>query len=86
MELNRELSKEEIQIAKKEMYRYSPSLAIRETQEKNTLRFHPIPVSVAKKKKNDSECGDRAVGGRTPTVGCDQEPWSVGYRTQGRNC
>lgn len=55
MELNRELSKEEIQIAKKKMYTYSPSLAIRETQEKNTLRFHPIPVSVAKKKKNGSE-------------------------------
>lgn len=55
MELNGEFSKEEIQIAKKKMYKYSPSLAIREMQEKNTLRFHPIPVSVAKKKKNGSK-------------------------------
>lgn len=55
MELNGEFSKEEIQIAKKKIYKYSPSLTIREMQEKNTLRFHPIPVSVAKKKKNGSE-------------------------------
>lgn len=43
MELNRELSKEEIQIAKKEMYRYSPSLAIREMQEKKHTEISSYP-------------------------------------------
>jgi hypothetical protein len=46
-EVNRTLSKEEIQLAKKHMKKCSPSLAINEMQIKTTLRLHLIPVRIA---------------------------------------
>jgi hypothetical protein len=46
-ELNRTLSKEEIQMAKKCNEKCSPSLAIKEMQIKTTLRFHLTPVRIA---------------------------------------
>jgi hypothetical protein len=46
-ELNRTFSKEEVQIAKKHVKKYSPFLATKEMQIKTTLRFHLTPVRIA---------------------------------------
>jgi hypothetical protein len=43
-ELNRALSKEEIQMTKKHLKKCSPSLAVKEMQIKTTLRFH-LPLA-----------------------------------------
>jgi hypothetical protein len=43
-ELNRNFSKEEIQMTKKNVKKCSPSVAIKEMQIKTTLRFHLTPL------------------------------------------
>jgi hypothetical protein len=45
--LRKEISKEEIQMAKKHMKKLSPSMAIKEMQIKTTLRFHHTPVRIS---------------------------------------
>jgi hypothetical protein len=45
-ELNRTLSKKEVQVAKKHIKKCSPSLAIKEMQIKSTLRFYLTPAKI----------------------------------------
>ena len=52
-ELNRELSREELKMAKRQLRKSSTSLAIREMQIKTTLRYHFTPVKMAKIKNNN---------------------------------
>jgi hypothetical protein len=55
-EQNRTFSKEEVQMARQYMNKYSTSLAIKEMQIKTTLRFHLIPVRMAIFKDNSKKC------------------------------
>jgi hypothetical protein len=55
-ELNRNFSKEEVQVAKKHMKKCSTSLAIKKMQFKTTLRFHLIPVRIASIKNRNNKC------------------------------
>jgi hypothetical protein len=64
-ELNRTFSKEEIQMAKKHMKKYSPSLTKKEMQIKTPLRFHLTPVRIAIIRTPPTNVGE-TVGKKEP--------------------
>jgi hypothetical protein len=51
-----EFSKEEVRMASRNMKNYSISLVIKEKKFKTTLRFHLIPVGMARIKGNNNKC------------------------------
>ena len=55
-DLNRELSTDESQMAKRHSRKCSTSLAIREMQINATLRFHLTPIRMVKIKSTDDIC------------------------------
>jgi hypothetical protein len=58
-ELNRECSKEEVQMTSKHMKKGSTSLVIKEMQIKTTLRFHLTSFRMAIIKGNNNKCWQR---------------------------
>jgi hypothetical protein len=76
---NREFTTEELRMAEKHLKKCTKSLVIREMQIKTTLRFHLLPIRMAKIKTSDDNTCWRGCGERGTVHHCCWD-WKLGQR------